>query len=354
MKKYSSPHYSTLVSMLQAWPHFHSFRSDSISLWDEIYNNSPFQKMDYHSLTIDYQKIYNEAKSSTIFDLSFILKDLGKPVAIWQLAVTNDNGIYHLSTFGTPLQIPLVKTMSDKSIGRLASEWIKLLKEICQLLQIDNLTLLANFRGEENPFINQWIWSLLKNGGTVDLCYDLYVDLKLELETIKSYFRSSYKPLITKGLKIWRSELLTFYDSATWSEFRNLHISVAGRETRSVKTWDIQADSLKNGDGFLVLLRNGDSRLVGAGFFRHSKHEGSYDTAAYDRSLFDMPLGHVVQWLAIEEFKRRGVCWYYIGEYLNHKTAYQYSEKEKNISLFKSGFATNLIPKYKLNLALNR
>jgi lipid II:glycine glycyltransferase (peptidoglycan interpeptide bridge formation enzyme) len=56
-----------------------------------------------------------------------------------------------------------------------------------------------------------------------------------------------------------------------------------------------------------------------------------------------MPLGHVVQYRAIEEMKKRGIRWYRIGE-----RVYQGTEKELHIADFKHGFASHVFPRFQM------
>jgi hypothetical protein len=94
---------------------------------------------------------------------------------------------------------------------------------------------------------------------------------------------------------------------------------------------------LGSGDAFLVGLRDpAAQRLVGAGFFQCTRDEGLYAVGAYDRALFDKPLGHAVQQRAIETMKARGLQWSRIGERQPAPTA-----KEVAIAAFKQGFASH-------------
>ena len=88
--------------------------------------------------------------------------------------------------------------------------------------------------------------------------------------------------------------------------------------------------------------------MVGGGFFRISCDEGVYSVGAYNRDFFDQPLGHVVQYCAIEEMKNRGIRWYKIG--LRHYPTEVPSPTDKEIQIgeFKQGFASHLFPRFLL------
>ena len=66
--------------------------------------------------------------------------------------------------------------------------------------------------------------------------------------------------------------------------------------------------------------------------------------AAYDRSFFKQPLGHLVQWLAICYFKEKKIKHYRIGESVMPEYTPKSSEKEQSISFFKEGFTDGIFP----------
>lgn len=104
----------------------------------------------------------------------------------------------------------------------------------------------------------------------------------------------------------------------------------------------MQFDMLSAGSAFLVGLRDRiDARLVGAGFFQTTRDEGLYAVAAYDRALFEKPLGHVVQQHAIEVMKSRGMSWYHIGNRPYPQDIPSPSDKQLRIAAFKQGFASH-------------
>jgi FemAB family protein len=195
--------------------------------------------------------------------------------------------------------------------------------------------------------LSEWHWELSRNGAKTAIFHEGFIDLSLEMSEIKSRFRKSYKSLINWGLANWQSGILDIKGNfSVWEEFRNLHISVSGRETRSFKTWEMQYEDIKSGKSFLVWLRDKSSTLVGGGYFDVTRDEGLYDCGAYDRELFSMPLGHVVQFLAIQELKKRGCRFYKIGRLPHKYEEPTPTDKEISIGEFKKGFSLEIFPKY--------
>ncbi len=178
------------------------------------------------------------------------------------------------------------------------------------------------------------------------IAYDLFINLNQDLIKIKSGFRKSYRSLVNSGAKNWTVGILDVPDKKVWESFQDLHRSVAGRKTRNNETWDIHFNDIVKQQAFLVYLLNKDGQMDGAGFFNFTKDEGLYSVAAYKRELFDKPLGHVVQYRAIEELKKRGVRWYKLGSRPYATDTPAPSKKEISIGEFKQGFASDIFPRY--------
>jgi FemAB family protein len=185
----------------------------------------------------------------------------------------------------------------------------------------------------------------------------MFCDLQPDLQDIRSSFRKSFKPLINVGLRTWASSVHSTKENlqTLWEEFQNFHLQVSGRITRCEKSWVLQRNMVASENSFLICIRNPITRrLVGAGFFQTTRDEGLYSVGVYDRDLFDKPLGHVVQQLAIEFMKQQGLIWYRLGERHLPQDVPQPSTKEVSISNFKEGFASHLWQRYDLTLSLRQ
>ena len=96
----------------------------------------------------------------------------------------------------------------------------------------------------------------------------------------------------------------------------------------------------------LICLLGAKQEVVGGGYFTFSQHEVVYSIAAYDRSLFDKPLGHDVQARLIADMMSSSRGWYRLGKLFHENESLPPTEKELAITSFKSGFATNVMPEY--------
>lgn len=192
--------------------------------------------------------------------------------------------------------------------------------------------------------LSEWQRQSLLLGAIPNTKYALIVDLSAKSEEVWSKIRKSYRPLINKAKATWGVEIITRPSKTDWRELSNFHELVAGRQTRSLETWEIQRQWVHEDKAFAIFLRDNQNKLVGAGLFTHNLHHANYFTGVYDRALFDQPIGHLVQWEAILELQRRGVTTYRLGERSFLGLLSTSTQKDLAISFFKEGFATRTVP----------
>ena len=319
-------------------------------LVDKEYDDSIFDSVGY--IPFHYSKLWkNFDQANLVFqgnqvsNILFVFTENDEPKSFWRFDLSLIAGRVQLGTPATAVLVPIFAR-------NCSSKFIKKINKICiEIVQaIAGKHSLGEYRsmdyGPESKAITSWHSQLRHRGANCEVNYGMYVNLGLEMTEIRQSFRSSYKSLVNQGERLWSCTFLDSADESQWSEFHLLHTKVSGRETRSQETWNIQFEMIKNGSAFAVLLRNKSDLLVGGGFFAHSRDEGMYFSGAYDRGLFPLPLGHVVQAKTISELRDRGVRWYFIGTMAHENGTRPALEKEASISNFKEGFATHIFPRY--------
>jgi len=186
---------------------------------------------------------------------------------------------------------------------------------------------------------------LLKKGASATPVFFKVIDLYLDKAILWKHVRKSYSSLINNGLRDMKPYIVT-KEEVNWEHmlsFRDLHIHVSGRETRSVESWSRQFESIQNGEAFIVFGElNGD--LVTAGYFSYSDINCIYGSSASRRDLFHKPLFHAIMWSAILHAKKIGCRWFEVGEqyFKNHPESNIPTKKELSISDFKSGFGGDI------------
>ena len=151
---------------------------------------------------------------------------------------------------------------------------------------------------------------------------DFYI-IDLTQDDLKKRLRKSYKSLVNK------QDGIIFTPSVR--NLQKLHMKVAGRKTRSDETWNIQQEMIDVGEAFVIELYK-DGTLISAALFYKNDYCCYYAVAASLKGVNS----HPVIWAAIQYCKAEGLVRFELGEKL------QGTEKEKNISKFKSGFGAAL------------
>lgn len=346
-----------LKKYLTAWELEASLYLETPDAWFDVWRQLAYQPVAAQRTMLAYQQAYLEGAGQTVHDLSLILRSDGRPVGLLPLCLQQVGALWKISSMGAAVSAPLFTAgLSPRTVKKLCTRVLAVLQQFARHLGQDELL-------TEQPCwpssggttsCSEWHQQLMSAGAIIQTRHDLFADLNPDLATIRSTFRKSYRPLINVALKTWQAAVMDAdnADPNTWAEFKQLHKDVAGRSTRSDSTWALQWIMVQSRDAFLVTLRDpADQRLIGAGLFQFTVDEGLYAVGAYDRALFDKPLGHAVQQRAIETLKTLGVRWYQVGERHYSQSPHTPSAKEVAISEFKQGFSSHLFCRHQFALA---
>lgn len=323
-------------------------RSDYPELWIETYDRMVFRPSGYSATALDYQLAYQNGHGRGSVELSCVLKSDNKPVGIWPLFIIEENSNSAIKSQDLRVASPIfIPDCPGKTRKRMLYNCLQLAHRLAYQLNLDKWQ--SACTSVYHSGVDDWQLLAMAEGARCEVHHELFVDLGLTLGEIKSNFRRSFRPLVTSGQRLWHIDILrTPGDVSVWEEFRRLHTEAAGRVTRTSESWRLQHAMITADKAFLVVLRDGGGHMVGGGFFTCLGDEGVYAVGAYNRSLFDKPLGHIVQYVAIEELKRRGCVWYYIGRRFFAGDTPVPSAKELSIAAFKQGFATHVFPSFLL------
>jgi hypothetical protein len=168
------------------------------------------------------------------------------------------------------------------------------------------------------------------------------IDLSLSEETIKSNIRKSYKSLVNWGKNNMRITVCDKNnpDQEKFKQFREFHLRVAGRSTRSEESWQTQLEMIRNGEAFLITARL-DEQLVSANLVMYGCKEAFYAVGVNDRDLMaqNKPISHYPLLFSVYEAKKKGLHTFNMNEI--DPTG---DTKKDNISTFKNGFSSTLRP----------
>jgi FemAB family protein len=321
------------------------YRRDLPEDWAAVSVRVDYLPVSYSETSIDYHTAYWLGNGDEFSDVSLVLYYDKQAVGIWPLSVINGHPM-RLGSCGGLLQPPIFDDrLALKSIKKVVAACLDLADEFCRIHSLPAWESRESFSDKYG--VSEWHIQAMQRGADAAIRHDIFVDLSLDMAAIKNRFRKSYKSLITSGKQHFQVAILNQDGGEEiWQEFRALHLMAAGRSTRSEESWNLQYLALLKGDIFLVYLRDHGGRMVGGALFHITRDEGYYSVGAYDRDLFDKPIGHVIQYQAIEEMKRLGVRWYYIGTRPFPDEPPLLTEKQTAIVQFQNGFATHTFPRF--------
>jgi len=332
------------------------FRIDCKGQWSDFVKqeyNIPYVYTEHH---VDYIDVHSHGFSGSSMDISLILYHDKKPCAVWPLMfdMTDIEPIKSINNQYGGIIIPpfFIENFPKKSQRSVVKNCLNFLNK---LLGLSGGKCWRTSEVSTGGAIGQWYEIALEKGGMLDrVNYEMYVDLSMSIQEIRKCIRKSYRPLISSGLKKWKVLVMDQYCENTWKNFRLLHKTVAGRVTRPIETWNVQHEAIKSGNAFLVHISDKEGKMVGGGYFNMSSCEGNYSVGSYNKELSDQPLGHMIQYQAILTMKEKGRKQYYIGSRFYIPVLPFVTEKQVNISRFKAGFSTFLLPRVTLKLTNQR
>ena len=312
-------------------------------------DKTTYVSWNYKPSVLRYQEAYFKAAFEECMDMSVVLYRGGRAVGIWPMMIFRKDGKLTYGTAGEPLRRPMFPFL-EKAEGRRAVIE-NALDALAGIPEVESFLCCETVMDSGG---SQWVRKLMERGGTaLPPVWQVFADLSLSNEEIHARIRRTNKYSIAKGqgdydIRIY-DETSPDLDEA-FEAFHRMHSEVAGRETRPQSTWDIQKEIIREscpekGWSFLVFIRDRQTgQLAGSALFNTTPQSGFYCVAAYDRSRFAKPVGHIVQAVAMERMREKGVRWYEIGERI-YPTDPGVYEKLLAIGHYKEGFATHFFPK---------
>lgn len=316
--------------------------------WGQCFNNAEYQSYYYSKINVDFAFEIVKSKFEVFEDLSFTVKNQDNVLLVMPLFIFGENGKNELGFIDKKILPPLFSNgVSNKTKKELINLVIDLIKIARDKLEIKSINYTDNLA--PNTSISIWHKTIAADKLECSLQRQAFVNLDNSISTINQKIRKSYRSLISKGLKIWKVKSEFTVSKKIWNDFKQLHFKAAGRKTRSDKSWDILENGLKEKELFFIYCLDNNQKMVGGSLFFLTNAESYYGIAAYNRDLFDYPIGHVIQYTAIQKFKEMGLKWYRLGNVPFISDNPKPSEKEINIGKFKNGFSTDMFPEYRFS-----
>lgn len=316
------------------------FRSSNAKIWEETLNNIDYVPIDYTNEIINYREKYLGEKNNNFYDTSIIIYKEKTPIALWAFSISYSK-FYEISCFGRELKGPLfVRNCSDEEKLKICKRIYSLLNDMQSILKF-SMKVTAMQNKEDKFWLEICKKNFYKSNNETVSNFCLKLDSPKE---ITKYFSPVYRNYYNRWKKNkysgYNLKILKNDNFEVWNKFKKLHYKVSGKVTRSQKTWDIHFENIKKGKAFLCFIENMSTQeFLGGAYFSLSKDEAYYGIGTYsiDPKEKNIPIGHLIQFAAIEEMINRKIKNYRVGEYTNKSIT---SEKNKNITFFAKGFSS--------------
>ena len=166
------------------------------------------------------------------------------------------------------------------------------------------------------------------------------LDLALDETHLLREMRKGHRADITRAARILQATVLD-RDNVTQERFdsyRLLHHKAAGRITRPRETFQMMLEWIRGGQAILCAATLED-KDVGFALVSVYKDGAYYSSSCEDPECNHLPIGHLLQWRAIQWLKQHGIRRYEIGaQPFSGQVHSTTSEKELKIGFFKRGF----------------
>ena len=317
--------------------------------WSETYMEIKDPLVYYRENYIDFRLECLKTIEGDYIDISFGIKLENKIIGLMPLFLNKNSNCIELGFLENSVYpINFISSISPNLKKEIVNQIITGLLNLSDLLKIKKLT----FFDQLIPSTKLSLWHkiLLQHNLKCHISRELFTDLKLDYLDLRKYYRKSYKSLISKGSRILNSHKLKGNDKSVWEEFKLLHFKAAGRKTRSDRSWDLLLNEISNNDSSFYYCTDKKGVMVGGSFIMKNDFEAVYAVAAYDRELFNLPIGHFLQDFIIQDLLQTNKKWYRLGRKFHEMDMDSPSNKEIQIGKFKSGFSTELIANFRFSL----
>ena len=322
------------------------FRLKNQKDWNNFLENLDVSPINYSSQELNYQSLFRKEKNFYDKDFSFICLEEQKPICIFALTISElkSNKVYEVSSYGEPLLAPIIlDNVNLEEKKELIKILYNIIIDISFNLKVKKIISCENILKKDH--VSEWSFFLKNLNLEIDTIKEGYIDLNMSIEKINTHLRKK-KILydVNKAKKLWNAKIKHQVISEEWLEFKNLHLKVSGKKTRSDKTWDSQFKDINNGNAFVIFVYK-ENKIIGGGMYRYSKSMALYSVGVYDRRLFPKPISHLVHYLAIYELKKKNIRWLKMGDIPNLEDYNNPTPKNVSIGLFKKKFSTHIFDK---------
>jgi len=317
------------------------FRKDIAALaWDRHIEDLPGASFLYTSLAIDY---YAVCSRFFVADLSFVMLENGKCRCAVPLFLEKADGIPSFSSGGGYGVAPLVALNERYKITERLFE--SAMEAVFELASSHNIhRILMRLDPLVNPDALHKIYNynvLMKYGFENKSLTTRIIDLRPPESELLTDLPRGTKAKIRQGSQEYTAQWYTCANITPeiFAIYQDMHHRAAGRVTRPLESFELMHQWIKQGFGYLQLIRFGDVYINAIIVYAHNGR-AYYASGADNPDIdFPKPIGHFAHWNIILSLKNEGMTHYEIGWQQFSAQPYDNpSEKDIAISFFKSLF----------------
>lgn len=317
--------------------------------WQEYIDNN-LVSYKYTILNIEYFLLYGKY---LIDDKSFVIVENNRCVGICFLPIEDINHIKSISIADGYTISPL--SIEKRIEKRIFSEINKIVQDInIQKIKFYLDPLILEYTNKFN--------TLLEYNFMDTSTSDCLVDLRKSKQELWKNLRKSYKSLINSTLKNNDFEIIIIdQNNPNYNIhllYKKLHNKCAGN-TRIKETFEKQYEMLENDLASLIGLKYKNEFIGFNYFFHHQKtviYASGADDPKYENSK--IPIYHIILWSAIQYYKNREFEYCEFSQPCGFNKIDGFNnyldEKQINISHFKRGMGTKMVPAFRGIKYLNK
>lgn len=325
---------------------------DNQAVWEDFAAKSD---MAWFRHTIDWLKYSACCRfDSNTVNVSFMVKQSGKIQAIVPLLVEYDyqnpsTNVFAMYGDYTPL--PAYANESDIDRGKV-DEFIW--EEMGKMADKYHVTK-AKFMVDpliKYPYFNDFAsFNLLEKGYQLEFTTTNIVDLTLDIDVILRKMRKGHKAAVKQVLQQGGYHVDIFEKDTISHEvmdkFKQIHITDAGRQTRTDESWECMYNWVTSGKGCLALLYLDKIQDYAAGALIMQYKDAAYyaSFATTDSYMLNGHCGQAIQWEVIKYLKEKGYSRYETGRNYFADSQYAGDAKRMEISKYQRGYRSIEIPK---------
>ena len=321
--------------------------------WDKNVSLLDGAPLEFYSEWIEFQQEYME--NAIIENESWMFLADKKPVCAAVVFIENWGGTNQLSWENSYCIAPIVsRKLKYKQQEKYVAEAMKHIDDICSKYVCKKA--LLKFEPKVNPDFSSYIYNynwLIKSGYIESSSLTRMLDLRENIDLIRSSFRKGHKNDVKRGGKEYQVEILDAFSikEEDIEECKKIYEKDAGRTTRTSEMIWHYYNFIRNGHGLLGFAVNQKGERIATIISTFLGKTGYYLLyAEITDETNGIPPGHILQYKIIQELRGRGVAFYELGEQIYSKQQtddIDNYEKEKNISFYKRGFGGYTVPVFR-------